>query len=73
MCKSQEREGVSLSAFMTVQISIMFSPLNVWYAGEYFNHQPSNREIVEYWVLCGAAAWFRNVYWEEYLRSNCGA
>ena len=32
------------------------SPLNMWYAGQFYGHSPSRREAMAYWILearCG--------------------
>jgi|GEM_PF-4728007 hypothetical protein len=60
---SHDNSGtVSLDEYMRLQREEICSEKNRWYAGERVGHDPTELEMAMHWLLCGAAAKFRECF-----------
>lgn len=45
--------------YLSLQVEEMLSPLNRWGAGLTLGHEPTEEELAEYYIACGASERFR--------------
>lgn len=63
------------------ELPLVASDDNVWHAKAYYvkycgypeDHTLTIIELYKYWMLCGAASWFRSAYLEEDLQNQRSA